>query len=120
MDFWIFVVDFLIFFKDFFRFLDFFGFFLNFFKIFFGFFWFTGIPFKVTKVTTTSYQGYYWTPKNGQKSIISSIFDQRAKKASAKGQSPPQELEVGPCSGPYLLVSFEIKNALPCVTHSIL
>ena len=27
-----------------------------------------------------------------------------AKKASAEGRSPPQELEVGPRSGPYLLV----------------
>ena len=46
----------------------------------------------------------------GQNSIISPLFAPRAKKASAKGQSPPQELEVGglevgPRSGPYLLVS---------------
>ena len=40
----------------------------------------------------------------GQKSIISSFFARRAKKASAEGRSPPQELEVGPRSGPYLLV----------------
>ena len=34
------------------------------------FFWCFGIPFKVTKVTTKSYQGYYWAPKiarNGPK-----------------------------------------------------
>ena len=43
-------------------------------------------------------------PKMGQNSIISSFFAQRAKKAWAKGRSPPQELEVGPRSGPYLLV----------------
>ena len=47
--------------------------FLKFFKIFwifFGFFCFFAIPFKVTKVTTKSYQGYYWTlkmAKNGPK-----------------------------------------------------
>ena len=31
------------------------------------------------------------------------------KKASAEGRSPPQELEVGPCSGPYLLVLLILK-----------
>ena len=43
-------------------------------------------------------------PKIGQNSIISSFFARRAKKASAEGRSPPQELEVGPRIGPYLLV----------------
>ena len=54
---------------SFFEFLDFWDFvgFLAFFK-FIVLFWifclrFFGIPFKVTKVTTKSYQGYYWTPK---------------------------------------------------------
>ena len=46
-------------FLGFWDFLNFFGFFL----IFFRFFWFFGISFKVTKVTTKCYQGYYWTPK---------------------------------------------------------
>ena len=32
-----------------------------------GIFRFFGIPFKVTKVTTKSYQCYYWTPKNAKK-----------------------------------------------------
>ena len=41
----------------------------------------------------------------GQDSIICSFFARRAKKATAKGQSPPQELEVGSRSGPYLLVA---------------
>ena len=41
----------------------------------------------------------------GQNSIIS----QRAKKASAEGQRPLQELEVGPRSGPYLLVISKVK-----------
>ena len=36
----------------------------------------------------------------GQNSVIRSFFARRAKKASAEGQSPPQDLEVGP----YLLV----------------
>jgi hypothetical protein len=37
--------------------------FLNFLKLLGFFCWFFGISFKVTKVTTKSYQGYYWTPK---------------------------------------------------------
>ena len=49
---------------------------------------------------TSSYQGYYWTPKMGQNSMISLFFCKRAKKASAEGQSPLQELEVGPRSRP--------------------
>ena len=35
---------------------------------------------------------------------------QRAKKALAEGRCPPQELEVGPCSGPYLLVHIKPKR----------
>ena len=53
---------------------------------------------KVTKVTT----GHQKLPKMGQNSIKSSFFARRAKKSL--GRSPPQELEVGPRSGPYLLV----------------
>ena len=45
--------------------------------------------------------GHQKLPKMGQ----SSFFSRRAKKASAEGRSPPQELEVGPRSGPYLLVN---------------
>ena len=37
-------------------------------------------------------------------SIISSFFARRAKKSLGLGRSPPQEIEVGPRSGPYLLV----------------
>ena len=48
---------------------------------------------KVTKVTT----GHQKWRKMGPNSIIS----------SAEGQSPLQELEVGPRSGPYLLVIIE-------------
>ena len=58
---------------------------------------------KVTKVTT----GHRQLPKMGQNSIISSLFARTAKKASAKGQSPLQEPEVGPHSGPYLLVAMK-------------
>ena len=53
---------------------------------------------KVTKVTT----GHQKWPKRGQNIIISPFFARRAKKASA--EALPQELEVGPRSGPYLLV----------------
>ena len=34
------------------------------------------------------------------------------KKTSAEGRSPPQELEVGPRSGPYLLVHLKETNQL--------
>ena len=42
--------------------------------------------------------------KISQKIIISCFFARRAKKAL--GRSPPQEIEVGPRSGPYLLVLY--------------
>ena len=70
------------------------------------------IPYKVTKVTTKSYQGYYWKPewpKMGQNSIIRYFFSLK-KKASAEGRSPQQELKVSPRSGPYLLVFFKDLN----------
>ena len=101
----------------FFGFLDFFWIFLTFwkffgfldFKIFFEIFWIfldfvvfllllLMLLLKVTKVIT----GDQKSPKMGQNSIKSSFFARRAIKASAKGRSPPQELEVGPRSGPYL------------------
>ena len=53
---------------------------------------------KVTKVTT----GHQKWPKIGQNSTITFYFARRAK--IALGRSPPQELEVGPRSEPYLLV----------------
>ena len=55
---------------------------------------------NVTMVTT----GHQKLPKMGQNSIKSFFFALRAKKALAEGRSPPQDLEVGPRSGPYLLV----------------
>ena len=88
------------------RFLDFgiLGFFFEFFEIFWIFFvcllLLLMLLLKVTKVIT----GDRKMPKMGQNSIISSFFARRAKKASAEGQSPPQELEVSPRSGLYLLV----------------
>ena len=125
-DFWGFCMDFLDFFWfflfffifwDFFGFLDFFKFldflnFLGFCGFFLGFFLFFFVSFKVTKVTTKCYHGYYWTPtiaKNGPKQHKELFFARRAKKASAQGRSPPQELEVGLRSGLYLLV-FVVKG----------
>ena len=35
------------------------------------------------------------------------FFCQKGKKVSAKGRSPPQDLELGPCCGPDLLVTRE-------------
>ena len=55
---------------------------------------------KVTEVTTEHQK---W-PKISENSIKSPTFAQRAKKAPALGRSPPQELEVSPRSGLYLLV----------------
>ena len=50
------------------------------------------IPFKVTKGTTKSYQGYYWAPKiakNGPKKHNKLfLFARWAKKALAEGRSP--------------------------------
>ena len=45
------------------------------------------VSFKVTKVTTKCYHGYYWTPKiakNGPKQHKKLFFARRAKKASAE------------------------------------
>ena len=69
------------------------------------FFWFLSkllrLPLNVTTITTRHQK----LPKMGQNSIKSSSFCPKGqKKTSAEGQSPPQELEVGPHSGPYLLV----------------
>ena len=108
--FWIFWIFFGIFFGFFWIFWTFFS--LDFwlfwnFPIFLDFFGFLGFLSKllmlllqVNKVTT----GYQKLPKMGQYSIITSFFAWRAKKASAKGRSPPQELAVGPRSWPYLPV----------------
>ena len=63
---------------------------------------------KVTEVTT----GHQKWPKMGQSSIISSFFARRTKKALDEGQSPPQELEVGPRSGLYILVPLKWQTLL--------
>ena len=54
--------------------------------------------------------GHQKLPKMSQNSIISPFFAQRAKKALAKGRSPSQVLEVGPRSGPHLLVFLKLQN----------
>ena len=106
-----FFFNFNFFFKDLFKFFGFVFGFLEIFEIF-GFFLSLGIPFNLTKVTTKSYQGYYWAQKivkNGPKQHNKLLFLPKGqKKASAKGQSHPQELEVGPHSGPYLLVKVKL------------
>ena len=97
-----FFLDFSHFLKWFLRFLIF-WIFLEF-RIFRLFFWFLWISYTVTKVTTESYQGYYWKPqiaKNGPKQHNKVFFC--PKEGKRLGQSPPQELEVGP-RRPYLLV----------------
>ena len=48
---------------------------------------------------TTEHQKW---PNMGQNCIISPLFARRANQV----RSPPQELEAGPHSGPYLLVYF--------------
>ena len=92
--------------------LDFFLDFLDFFWIFrfFEIFWIflnCIYSFQSCKVTTKSYQGYSWTPqmaKNGTKQHNKLLFCPKGKRALAERQSPAQELEVGPRSGPYLPV----------------
>ena len=59
-------MDFLVFFIFFFYFRIF-----EKISICFGILW---IPYKVTKVSTKSYQGYYWKPKISPNSIIRSFF----------------------------------------------
>ena len=79
-----------------------------FFLIFSSLFW---DFFKVIKFTTKSYQSYYWTPnisKTWPKQHDKLFFPRRAKKALAERRRPPQELELGLRSGPYLLVSGNI------------
>ena len=82
------------------HFFDFLDFCFGFLKIFWNIFNLLRLLLNVTEVTT----GHQKWPKMDQKSKISSFFAQRAKQASTEGQSLPQELEVGPRSGPYLLV----------------
>ena len=91
MDFWIFLdfFEFWIFFWffdlfDFLWFFEIFGFFLK-------FFWCFGIPFKVTKVTTKSYQGNLWTPqivkKNMPKQHNKLCFAQKPQKPWPKAKA---------------------------------
>ena len=81
-------------FRFFFWFFVIFVIFLIFFLIlgfFFGFFCFYGIPFKVTKVTTKSYQGYYWAPKivkNGSKQHNKLFFCPKGKKSLGQRPKP--------------------------------
>ena len=81
------------------------GFFLDSFRIFFYIFFKNLFAFflkllrlllKVTTVTT----GYQKWPKIGQNSIVGFFPPKGKKKPLAKGQSPLQELEVGPRSVP--------------------
>ena len=99
------------FFLDFLLFIFIFEFFKFFWNIWisFGFFWFFGIPFKVTKVATKSYQGYYWTPtitKNGPKQYYKLYFWTKGIKSLGRRPKPFAGARVGPCSGPYLLVVY--------------
>ena len=103
--FWIFIG----FFLDYFGFFGFFWIFGLFkkkkdFLGFFLFFWFLSklqrLLVNVTRVTTRHQK----SPKMGKNSIKRSFFARRAKKVLAEGRSPPQDLEVGPRSRPYLLV----------------
>ena len=73
-------------------FLFYFYFFFIFVCIYFFFFKLLSVLLKVTEVTTEHKK---W-PKVSKNSIKSSFFAQTAKKASAGGRSPPQELEVKP------------------------
>ena len=77
--------------------------------------WFLGILFKLTKVIIKSYQDFYWTIKmaqNGPKQHNKLFFCLKGKKSLCLGRSSPQELEVGPRSGPYLLFLLKTKVVL--------
>ena len=75
---------------------NFLGFLWFFFWIFSGFFlllffWFLLILFKITKVTTKSYQGYYWTAKmawNGSKQHNKLFFSPKGKISLGRRQKP--------------------------------
>ena len=60
---------------------------------------------NITEITTEHQK---WL-KISTNSVKSSFFVRRAKKASSEGRSPPQELEVSPHSGLYLLVTVKDK-----------
>ena len=103
MEFWTFLeikkIDlFWIFQIFFFNILDIFGF-LNFFSSYFFFFYgfFSKLLRLIQKVTKATTRHQKWTKMGPNSKIM-------AKKASDKGRNPSQELEVGPSSGPYLLV----------------
>ena len=71
---------------------------------------FLDIKKQTTKVTNKRYRGFYGAPKTAQNKYNQHeelFFAQRAKKASAKCQSSPQELEVSLRSGLYLLVTLK-------------
>ena len=85
--------------------VDFCGLLKNWIFGFFGFFfWIFVIFLKVTKASNKCCGGYYWAPKISTYSMKSTFFCPKGKKASAEGQRPPQELEVSPHTGLYLLV----------------
>ena len=71
----------------------------NFHAKFWTYFWIFWILFKFTKVTR-NIMGLLQNAKNGLK------LAETARKASAKGRSPLQEIEVSPRSDLYLLVQY--------------
>ena len=77
-------------------------FFLDFFVVFF---WLLSKLLRLLLNVTTVTTGHQKSPKMGKNSIKSFFFAQRAKKSLG----PPLELEVGPRSGPYLLVFFTLQ-----------
>ena len=85
--------------------LDFFGFlfYLNFYGLFGFFFKLMRLLLKVTKGTT----GHQKWPKIGKNRKKAFFLPEGHQKPLDKGQSPPQELEVGPSRWPYLLVKYK-------------
>ena len=69
-----------------------------------GHFWCPVVNLVTFSINLSNFERNLKKPKMGQNSIISSFFAQGAKKASAEGRSPLQELEVCSRSGLYLLV----------------
>ena len=63
---------------------------------------YTGIP--VTSVTNSRSAEQRKWPEMSTNSVKRPFLPEGPKEALAEGQSPPQDLEVSPCSGLYLLV----------------
>ena len=77
---------------------------------------------EVTEVTTKRLPRLLLDTKKGLKlaktTKLAFLLPEGQKKPSAEGRSPPQEQEVGPLSGPYLLVSYKKERLFELLENS--